>query len=215
MPIERTVHIVDDDDGVRRALERLLRAVGFAPVTYATALDFLAAPQTLSAGCLLLDVRMPGMDGLALQERLNELGRRIPVIIMTANGDIQTAVRAMKAGAVDFIEKPFEDDALIAAIEAALAIAANIDREQAAVRAAARLADLSAREREVLDGLVAGHPNKVIAGNLGISVRTVEVHRARMLQRLGTRRLADAIRLAVIASLAAASSPDRPPTDAH
>ncbi len=214
MPAERTIHVVDDDAGVRRALERLLRAGGFTPITYATSLAFLDAPQTLSAGCLLLDVRMPGMDGLQLQERLNELGRRIPVIIMTGNGDIQTAVRAMKAGAVDFIEKPFDDDALLAAIEAALAMTAQIDREQASVRAAERLADLSAREREVLDALVAGHPNKVIAGDLGISVRTVEVHRARMLQRLGTRRLADAIRLAVIASLAAAPLQE-PPTEAQ
>ena len=211
---ERAVHVVDDDAGVRRALERLLRAAGFTPITYATSLAFLDAPQTTSAGCLLLDVRMPEMDGLQLQDKLNELGRRIPVIIMTGNGDIQTAVRAMKAGAVDFIEKPFDDDALFAAIETALAVTAMIDREQASARAAERLADLSAREREVLDALVAGHPNKVIAGGLGISVRTVEVHRARMLQRLGTRHLADAIRLAVMASLATAPLQE-PPTDAQ
>ena len=204
MSVERTIHIVDDDADVRLALERLLRAAGFMPITYATALAFLDAPQTLPAGCLLLDVRMPGMDGLQLQEKLNQLGCRIPVIIMAGNGDIRTAVSAMKAGAVDFIEKPFDDDALLAAIEAALVMTARIDREQASLRAVERLADLSAREREVLDALVAGHPNKVIAGRLGISVRTVEVHRARMLQRLGTRRLADAIRLAVIASLASA-----------
>ena len=215
MPVERIIHVVDDDAGVRRALERLLRAAGLTPVAYATALAFLDAPQTLPPGCLLLDVRMPGMDGLQLQERLNELGRRIPVIIMTGNGDIQTAVRAMKAGAVDFIEKPFDDDALLLAIEAALAVTAKIDREQASLQAVERLADLSAREREVLDALVAGHPNKVIAGGLGISVRTVEVHRARMLQRLGTRRLADAIRLAVIASLAATPLQDSPPTETH
>ena len=197
---ERTVYVVDDDVGVRRALERLLRAAGFNPVTYGTALAFLDVWQTLSFGCLLLDVRMPGMDGLQLQARLNELGPRLPVVVMTGEGDIQTAVRAMKAGAIDFIEKPFEDVVLLAAIETALAAKAP-DRDLASVAAAGRLADLSAREREVLNALVAGCPNKVIAADLGISIRTVEVHRARMLQRLGTRRLADAIRLAVIASL--------------
>jgi two-component system response regulator FixJ len=210
VPVERTIHVVDDDAGVRRALERLLRVAGFTPVTYATTSAFLDATDKLSPGCLLLDVRMPGMDGLRLQEKLNELGRSMPVIIMTGNGDVQTAVRAMKAGAVDFIEKPFDDEALLIALEAALAKTAKIDRERASAEAVGRLAQLSTREREVLEALVAGHPNKVIAGDLGISARTVEVHRARMLQRLGTHRLADAIRLAVIASLATAPRPESP-----
>jgi two-component system response regulator FixJ len=145
---------------------------------------------------------MAGMDGLEVQARLLALGVPLPVIVMTGHGDIQSAVRAMKAGAVDFIEKPYSDEVLLNAIEAALAIAAPPDREREAARAAHRIAALSPREREVLDALVAGRPNKVIAFDLSISVRTVEVHRARMMDRLGTRQLAEAIRLAVMAKLA-------------
>jgi two-component system response regulator FixJ len=146
---------------------------------------------------------MPEMDGLAMQGQLNHLGFRLPVVVITGHGDIPTAVQAMKAGAVDFIEKPFDDERLIAAIEAALADFGRgfADRE-AATEAVERIATLSPRERQVLDALVAGRPSKVIAYDLGISVRTVEVHRARMLERLGTRRLAEAIRLAVLADLA-------------
>jgi two-component system, LuxR family, response regulator FixJ len=202
VPADRTVHIVDDDADVRRSLERLLDAAGFDPVSYATPEVFLDVAPGLSAGCLLLDVRMPGMGGLELQARLNERESRVPIIVMTAQGDVPTAVRAMKAGAVDFIEKPYDDDVLIAAIEAALATAGKRDRSIEAVEAARRIAALSRREREVLDALMAGRPNKVIAFDLGISVRTVEVHRARMMERLGARQLAEAIRLAVLATLA-------------
>ena len=208
MPSERTVYIVDDDAGVRRALERLLRTAGFTPATYETAVSFLDVAPSLPFGCLLLDVRMPGMDGLQLQAKLNEFGLHLPTVVMTGDGDIQTAVRAMRAGAVDFIEKPFDDEPLLAAIEAALATSRTPDRDRASAEATGRLAELSTRERQVLEALVAGRPNKIIAADLEISIRTVEVHRARMLQRLGTRRLADAIRLAVIASLAT-----RPPGD--
>jgi two-component system response regulator FixJ len=126
----------------------------------------------------------------------------LPVIVMTAHGDVARAVQAMKAGAVDFLEKPFDDETLLNAIEAALAKAGRRVGDREAVEAAQRIATLSPREREVLDGLVAGRPNKVIAFDLGISVRTVEVHRARMMERLGTRKLADAVRLAVLAKLA-------------
>jgi two-component system response regulator FixJ len=202
VPNDRTVHIVDDDADVRRSLERLLDAAGFDPVSYATPKVFLDAAPGLSAGCLLLDLRMPGMGGLELQVRLNERGSRVPIIVMTAQGDVPTAVKAMKAGAVDFIEKPYDDDVLIAAIEAALAKAEKPDRSVDVADAARRIAALSRREREVLDALMAGRPNKVIAFDLGISVRTVEVHRARMMDRLGTRQLAEAIRLAVLATLA-------------
>lgn len=202
MPIERVVQIVDDDAAVRRALERLLRAVGFEIVAYDTALGFLDAARELSGGCVLLDVRMPGMDGLELLDRLNRLGFRPPVIVMTGQGDVPTAVRAMKAGAVDFIEKPFNDERLLAAIETALAWSGRAAHHGGPSDATERLAALSPRERQVLDRLVGGHSNKAIADDLGISVRTVEVHRARMLVRLHTRRLADAIRLAVLATLA-------------
>jgi len=197
------VHVVDDDPAVRRSLERLLDAAGFHVVSYQSPTAFLNAAFGLSAGCVLLDIRMPGVDGLEVQARLNRLRVNLPVIVMTGHGDVPSAVRAMKAGAVDFLEKPFDDETLLNAIGGAFAKASRLiggDRE--AVRAAQRIATLSPREREVLDALLAGRPNKVIAFDLNISVRTVEVHRARMMERLGTKQFADAIRLAVMATLA-------------
>ena len=205
MPAERIVHVVDDDADVRRSLERLLLSAGFTPILYASGFAVLNAAAGLSAGCMLLDVQMPGMDGLELQARLGDLGVRVPLIVMTGHGDVPTAVRAMKAGAVDFLEKPFDDERLLAAIEAALVSAGEAGRELEATEAAHRIAALSPRERQVLDGLVAGQMNKTIAYDLGISVRTVEVHRARMLERLGTRHTAEAIRLAVMATIAPSS----------
>ena len=151
---------------------------------------------------------MPDMDGLELQTRLNRLGFALPIIVMTGHGDVQTAVRAMKAGAYDFIEKPFDDERLLAAIDQALALSGPGSRERETAEALDKIATLSPRERDVLDGLVAGKPNKVIAYDLGISVRTVEVHRARMLERLGTRSTAEAIRVAVMATLAVHGRPD-------
>jgi two-component system response regulator FixJ len=199
---ERTVHVVDDDAAVRRSLERLLDAAGFNAISYETPMAFLAAAPGLSAGCVLLDVRMPGMDGLTLQARLAKLDNHLPVVVFTGQGDVQTAVRSMKAGAVDFIEKPYDDKVLIKAIETALSLPRQTDREREATEAAQRVSALSPRERQVLDALVAGRPNKIIAYDLGISIRTVEVHRARMMERLGVRQLAEAIRLAVMARLA-------------
>jgi two-component system, LuxR family, response regulator FixJ len=202
MSAEPTVHVVDDDAAVRRSLERLLDAAGFRVVSYDLPFAFLEAAPGLSAGCVLLDMRMPGMDGLEVQARLIRLGVSLPLIVMSGHGDVQSAVRAMKAGAVDFIEKPFDDDTLLNAIEAALAKVGQPARERQAAQAAQRIATLSPREREVLDALLTGRANKVIAFDLGISVRTVEVHRARMMERLGTRQLAEAIRLGVMAQLA-------------
>jgi two-component system response regulator FixJ len=199
---ERTVHVVDDDPAVRRSFERLLHSAGLSYVMYETARGFLDAAPQLSAGCVLLDIRMPEMDGREVQAQLNQLGFSLPVIVITGQGDIQTAVRAMKAGAVDFIEKPCDDERLIAVIEAALANSGRAFRDQEVVEAAGRIATLSRREREVLDAVVAGRQSKVIAHDLGLSVRTVEVHRARVLERLGVRRLAEAVRLAVLAGLA-------------
>ena len=199
---DRTVHVVDDDAAVRRSLERLLDTAGFRVVSYDSSSAFLEAARGLSACRVLLDIQMPGVDGLAVQARLNRLGVPLPVIVMTAHGDVARAVQAMKAGAVDFLEKPFDDETLLNAIEAALAKAGRRVGDREAVEAAQRIATLSPREREVLDGLVTGRPNKVIAFDLGISVRTVEVHRARMMERLGTRKLADAVRLAGLAKLA-------------
>jgi two-component system response regulator FixJ len=188
MALERTpqrpVYIVDDDGAFRRAVERLLRSVGLTAVSFESASAFLKAAPALVGGCVLLDVRMPGMGGLELQQQLKSLGFKLPIIMMTLKGDMETAVRAMKSGAVDFIEKPFNDEGILVAINAALALPLG-----------------PARERQVLDAIVAGRLTKQIAYDLGISVRTVEVHRAHMLARLGTHSLAEAVRLAVLAGL--------------
>lgn len=196
-----TIYIVDDDAAVRRSLERLLDSAGFTAISYAAPMAFIDAVPNLPQGCVLLDVRMPDIDGLEVQAGLRKLGSAMPVIVMTGVGDVQTAVRAMKAGAADFIEKPFSDDVLLDAIRSALARLGQSDSAREATDAAERLAALSPREREVLEALMAGHQNKVIAFDLGISIRTVEVHRARMMHRLGVRQLAEAIRLAVLATL--------------
>jgi two-component system response regulator FixJ len=201
MPAEKIVYIVDDDAGVRRSLERLLDSAGLRAQSYESPLAFLDGAVGLSGGCVLLDVRMPEMDGLTLQAWLAKLEVALPVIVITGQGDVQTAVRAMKAGAVDFIEKPYNDEALLNAIETALARTGRPDRAHESGEAKQRIAELTPRERQVLDALVAGHPNKVIAYDLGISVRTVEVHRARMMERLRVRQLAEAIRLSVMAGL--------------
>ena len=202
-PAGRAVHVVDDDDAVRRALAMLFRSAGIAVATHPSGSAFLEALPALgedAVGCVLTDVRMPGLDGLGLLRRLKEGGFRPPVVVMTAHGDVSTAVRAMKAGAADFVEKPFDDEALLAAVGAALG-AARAPAAGVSDDAAERIAALSPREREVLDQLVAGKPNKHIARDLGLSPRTVEVHRARMMARLGVGSLAEAVRLAVRAEL--------------
>jgi two-component system response regulator FixJ len=196
------VYVVDDDPAIRRSLERLLDAVGFRVATYASPKAFLGVAGDLTAGCVLLDLRMPEMDGLEVQARLLLINSNLPVIVVTAQGDVQTAVRAMKAGAVDFIEKPYSEEALVTAIESALKNSAARGRADEIAAAATLIETLSPRERQVLDALVAGQSNKVIAFELGISSRTVEVHRSRMMDRLGVRQLGQAVRLSVLASLA-------------
>lgn len=197
-----TIHIVDDDASIRRSLQQLLHSAGFESAVYESGLGFLEAASSLEDGCLLLDLRMPGIDGLEVQALLNRLGCRLPIVVMTGHGDVATAVQAMKAGAIDFIEKPCDDERLLGAIKQALTISGPAGRNREAAAATQRIATLSGRERQVLDALVAGSKNKVVAYDLGISVRTVEVHRARMLGRLGVRSLAEAIRLAVLAASA-------------
>ena len=199
---KRIVHVVDDDAAVRRALVRLLRSERLEAVAYETAQAVLNAAPSLSSGCILLDLQMPGMDGLELLARLGELGIELPVIVVTGHGDVPTAVRAMKAGAVDFIEKPIDETQLFAAIDAALAEKKFAVRDRVVAGATERMARLSPRERQVLEGIAVGRPSKLIAYDLGISVRTVEVHRAHMLDRLGVRNMAEAIRIAVMATLA-------------
>jgi len=202
---KRIVHVVDDDAAVRRALVRLLRSEGLEAVTYETAQAVLNAAPSLSSGCILLDLQMPGMDGLELLGRLGELGIELPVIVVTGHGDVPTAVRAMKAGAVDFIEKPIDETQLFAAIDAALAEKKFAVRDRVVAGATERMALLSPRERQVLEAIAVGRPSKLIAYDLGISVRTVEVHRAHMLDRLGVRYIGEAIRIAVMASFAEAA----------
>ena len=196
------VHVVDDDEALRRAMTRLLRSSGFETAAYGTAQAVLNVAPSLSSGCILLDLRMPGMDGLELLARMGEFGIDLPVIVLTGHGDVPTAVKAMKAGAVDFIEKPFDEDQLLGAIQAALAERKPGERHYAILRANEQMALLSPRERQVLEAIAGGRPNKLIAYDLGISVRTVEVHRAHMLDRLGVRNIAEAIRIAVLAAVA-------------
>jgi FixJ family two-component response regulator len=202
MAAGRFIYVIDDDPAVRRSLERLLDAVDFQVTSFATPQAFLDVADSLLGGCVLLDLRMPEMDGFEVHARLRLINPDLPVIVVTAQGDVQTAVRAMKAGAVDFIEKPYSDDALIAAIESALKTSAAMDRTDDIAMAAALINTLSPRERQVLEALVAGQPNKVVAFGLGISVRTVEVHRSRMMDRLGVHQFAEAVRLWVLAGFA-------------
>jgi two-component system, LuxR family, response regulator FixJ len=201
MTTERTVYVLDDDAAVLRSLERLLSSANFEPITFDHPRTFLTAAKTFKSGCVLLDVRLPGMSGLDVQAQLTKMRNDLAVIVVTGQGDIQTAVRAMKAGAADFLEKPYSDDALLGSIDAAFREGNRSDQDLDIADAVRRVATLSARERDVLDGLLAGRPNKLIAYDLGISVRTVEVHRARMMERLGMRQLAEVIRLGVMARL--------------
>jgi two-component system response regulator FixJ len=201
---EPTIFIVDDDEAVRDSLQLLLQAAGFPQIgAYASSLQFLDAATPQPGDCLLLDVRMPDMDGLEVQAELNRRAIRLPVIVMTGHGDVPIAVRAMKAGAADFIEKPFQDDVLIASVRRALALSAETTRVSEEVsETVRRLETLTAREREVLEGMVAGHPNKVIAHDLGISPRTVEIHRARVMDKMDARSLSALVRMSLAAGVA-------------
>jgi two-component system response regulator FixJ len=199
---ERVVHVVEDDMAFRRSTEALLASAGIATRSYDSAQAVIEAVAQLSGGCILLDIRLPGMNGLDLQVRLKELGIYLPVIVMTGQSDVATAVRAIKAGAIDVIEKPFADDLLLSMVEKALAAApARASRAAAIATARARIALLSPRERQVLTGIVAGHTTKTIAQHLGISARTVDVHRARMLERLDTHSISEAVRFATLSDM--------------
>jgi two-component system, LuxR family, response regulator FixJ len=196
------VHLIDDDDGVRQSLAFLLATAGLAVRVYESGVAFLAALGTLQPGCIVSDVRMPGIDGLELQRRLKALGVHLPVIIMTGHADVPLAVEAMKAGAVDFIEKPFDDELLLSAIRLALDRYNELGHHEAeVVQIQTRLQSLSPRERQVLDGLLAGHPNKTIAYDLMLSPRTVEVHRANVMMKMGADSLSGLVRMAVQAKV--------------
>jgi two-component system response regulator FixJ len=202
MTPKRTVHLVDDEESIRKSAGFMLKTSGFAVQTYASGIAFLKAVKTAEPGCILLDVRMPGMDGLEVQEVLAERGITMPVIVLTGHGDVGIAVRVMKAGAVDFLEKPFEKSALLASIGVAFSRLDKSDaRSLREAEARVRVAVLTPREREVLIGLANGFPNKTIAYDLDISTRTVEVHRANLMTKLEVHSLSDALRIAFAAGL--------------
>jgi two-component system response regulator FixJ len=205
MQIEPTIYIVDDDDAIRKSLGLLMKSVGLSSLACPSAHEFLEKYDRAKPGCLVLDVRMPGMTGLELQELLSSKGIRIPVIIMTGHGDIAMAVRAMKAGARDFIEKPFRNQVLLDRIQEAIEEAAQNQRKQIEeAKVAERLGLLTPRERETMELLVEGKLNKQVAAELNISVRTVEAHRAKIMQKLGAKSLSELVRLAMTDSSASA-----------
>ncbi len=196
------IFIVDDDDAVRDSLRMMLEAGGHKVVTFPSARDFLS-DSDLEGGCLIVDIRMPGMGGLELQEELLRRDAKIPVIVITGHGDVPLAVQAMKAGAVDFIEKPFDDTRMLESIARAIEIGRQTQSHAAQAKAARDLISLlTIREREVMEHLVKGSPNKIVAHELGISSRTVEIHRANIMDKLHARNLSDLVRIALAGGIA-------------
>lgn len=195
------VHVVDDEEPVRKSLAFLLTMMGFTVRVHESATGFLASAQTMGKACLVTDLRMPDMSGVELLDRLNAKGILVPAVVITGHGDVPMAVAAMKAGAVDFIEKPFEDEVLVEAIKRA---ASRLQETAPTVDIAtlrSRIEDLSEREREVLSAVVAGLPNKTIAYNLGISPRTVEVHRANIMAKMQAKNLPELVRMTIAMGL--------------
>jgi FixJ family two-component response regulator len=197
---DATVYVVDDDEPVRHSLRYLIESVSLQVRTYATAAEFLADYRPGGPACLLLDVRLPGMGGLVLQRELAAQGHTLPIIVITGHGDVAMATRAMRDGAVDFIEKPFRDDDLLERVHEAL----QLDRDRMAHRLAQvgirqRLQGLTVRERQVLDLVVAGGSNRDIAAALGLGVKTIETHRAKLMKKMGASGLADLVRMAFVA----------------
>lgn len=195
------VHIVDDDEAVRKSLAFLLSSAGHAVRLYDSATAFLGDLSNIGGGCLITDIRMPEMTGIELLQALKSKSCTLSAIVITGHGDVPLAVEAMKAGAVDFIEKPFDDNAILSAVQAALRRAGKEEGGDGAA-VAARLASLSERERQVLEGLIAGHPNKTIAYDLGISPRTVEVYRANLMAKMEAKSLSELVRMAIVANIA-------------
>ena len=202
MTDKTVIHVIDDDAAMRDSLAFLLDVNGFQPQVYESADAFLGAADRAALDCVISDIRMPGLNGIELVRKLKGEGSSCPVILITGHGDVALAVEAMKAGAVDFIEKPFDDAALLGAIRSALdALPDNRTGSSAKNEAEARLAELSPRERDVLQGLVAGKINKVIAHDLSISPRTVEVYRANLMAKIGVRSMSELMRIALAAGL--------------
>jgi two-component system, LuxR family, response regulator FixJ len=202
-PGYRSIYIVDDDFAVREATRILLEAAGYAPKPFASGNEFLAAADIQDGGCALLDLCMPGKSGLEVQKALAERGSNLSVIVLTGHGDVATAVQAMKAGATDFLEKPYQPDALLDAVKRGLRLSAEINSGVRSHDAKDRIARLTPRECEVLRALMAGGTNKSIARVMKVSPRTVEMHRAHMMERLNARSLSEALRIAYEAGLTA------------
>ena len=203
MPSDKAVvHVIDDDEAVRQSLVFLLGTAGLEVRTYDSATAFLDALPNVVAGCVITDVRMPVVGGLELLRRLRKLKLAVPVIVITGHGDVPLAVEAMKMGAADFLEKPFDDEALLASVRSALnALDRDRKREVERSEIESRLSGLSSREREVLEGLVAGQANKQIAHALGISPRTIEIYRANLMTKMQAASLSDLVRMAMIAGV--------------
>jgi len=193
-----TVHVIDDDEAIRESLAFLLQTANIAVETHPSAVAFLEMLPGIGAGCIITDLRMPGISGLDLLRRLQELRIDTPVIVITGHGDVPLAVEAMKIGAADFLEKPFDDEVLLASVRSALRQQdAESKRRGERAEVEARLASLSNRERDVLEGLVAGRANKQIAFDLGISPRTVEIYRANLMNKMQAGSLSDLVRMAI------------------
>ena len=202
MQPEPIVYVIDDDDAVRQSLEFLLKTAGISVRGFDSARAFLEMLPAIKSGCVITDVRMPDITGIDLLRRLKESGFDVPVIVITGHGDISLAVEAMKIGAIDFFEKPFDDDLLLAAVRSALNTEAGAARHKAELADIHdKLAALSNRERQVLEGLVAGKANKVIAFDLGISPRTVEIYRANLMTKMSANSLSDLVRMAMTAGI--------------
>ena len=201
---KRTVFLVDDDEAIRHSASFMLRHAGYTVKTFPDGISFLEKVSNEMDGCILLDVRMPGMDGLEVQATLNQRGITLPVIILTGHGDVPVAVEAMKGGAIEFLEKPYEKTALVGAIDNAFGLLdTQVAEDKRSLEAKAKLASLTPRETEVLECLVDGLTNKGIAQSLSISPRTVEIHRAHMMEKLDADSLSSALRLAFLAGLGA------------
>jgi len=202
MPSDSVVHVIDDDDAVRESLAFLLRSAKIDVRSYQTAEDFLDQLPSVKMGCIVTDVRMPGMSGIDLLRKLREIDINLPVIVITGHGGVPLAVEAMRIGAIDFLEKPFNDEALLTSIRNALGVGEQVSAKSSErADLLDRIAALSSREREVLEGLVAGQPNKIIAFNLGISPRTIEIYRANVMTKMKAGSLSELVRMALVAGL--------------